>query len=43
LNFFWTELDPAQSFWAGPDLSNPGSSGDGEQKKKKEEERGRGK
>ena len=27
LNFFLTEPDPAQSFWAGPDLSDPGSSG----------------
>jgi len=25
--FFWTGLDPAHSFWTGPDLSGPVNSG----------------
>jgi len=35
-NFFWTGLDPAHSFWAGPDLFGLVKSGDGAAKKKEE-------
>jgi hypothetical protein len=34
LDFFWTGLDLAHSFWAGPDLSALVNSGDGVAKKK---------